>query len=185
VDVAKRELTAFVAALAASALLGAIAGLTWAAVTPRPLFQEISPQAAQLVNAESSAFIVADAWFCLIGAVGGLLTGVLGWLLLVRRGGWPAAAGLVLGAVGASFLAVYIGQTIGRATYYHQLATAATGTYFNANLLLGAQSALAFWPLVTSAVILIAGAGGRETRDEHITDVSGMWTEGQAGGHAP
>jgi hypothetical protein len=185
VDVAKRGLTAFAVALASSAVLGAVAGLIWAAVTPRPLFQEVSPQAAQLVNAESSAFIVADAWFCLIGAVGGLITGVAGWMLLVRRGSWPGAGGLVLGAVGASYLAVYIGQSIGRATYYHQLATAATGTYFNANLLLGAQSALAFWPLVTSAVIIIAGAGGRTPQDDKAADVSGMWTEGQAGGHAP
>jgi hypothetical protein len=156
----KRGLAFFGVALAGSAVLGAIAGVIWGAVAPRPLFQEVSVGAAQLVNAESSAFIAADAWFCLIGAVGGLIIGLAGWRLLIRRGDWPATAGLVLGAVGAGYLALYIGQTIGRATYFHQLSTAAAGTYFHANLLLGAQSALAFWPLLAGAVILIAAAGG-------------------------
>ena len=47
-------------------MLGVAAGLIWAAVAPRALLQEVGHGEAQLVNAESSAFILADGWFCLI-----------------------------------------------------------------------------------------------------------------------
>src|SRR5215472_3850248 len=79
---------AFAAGLAGSAVLGLVAGLVWAAVAPRPLLQQVAPGEAQLLNAESGAFITADAWFCLITAVGGVITGALGYRLLVRRAGW-------------------------------------------------------------------------------------------------
>jgi hypothetical protein len=113
------------------------------------------------VNAESSAFIAADAWFALITAVGGLITGVLGYRILVRRAGAASAAGLVLGAVGAALLALWVGDNIGLGTYNHLLASSADGTFFHASLGLGAKSALAFWPLCTSGVILVAEAGAR------------------------
>jgi hypothetical protein len=187
VTATKRGLTVFALALLGSVLLGVIAGLIWGAVAPRALYQEVSQGEAQLVNAESTAFIVADAWFCGIAAVGGLITGILGSRLLVRKDGWPAALGLVLGAVAAAYVAMEMGEVIGLSTFNHQLATAATGTYFNNSLALGAKSALAFWPLVTSAVIALTAAGGRQPAEQPADPgtVSGMWTPGQADGHAP
>lgn len=175
----KRALTVFVIGLAASVVLGAIAGWIWGAVAPRAVLAEVQPGEASLVSAESTAFIAADAWFCGITLVCGLITGVLGTRLLVKGDGWPAAAGLVLGAVAGTFLAMWVGDQIGLPTYNHLLATASPGTLFNESIALGAKSALAFWPLVTSAVIALT-TGARRPQP-----VSGMWTEGQAGGHAP
>ena len=175
-----------------------MAGLIWAAVAPRPLLQEIARGEAELVNAESAAFIVADAWFALITAVGGLITGILGYRLLVRRAGAAATAGLVLGAVAAASLAMWVGGNIGLGTYNHLLASSSNGAVFHSSLALGAKSALAFWPLCTSAVILLAETGARRsghaaarTRGRHASsapaapdgsgtpddpDASGMWT---------
>ncbi len=150
-------------ALAGSAVLGIVAGLIWAAVAPRPLLQEIAQGEAELVNAESTAFIVADAWFGLIAAVGGLITGVLGYRVLVRRAGAAAAAGLVLGAVAAAWLALWVGENIGLGTYNHLLASSPAGAFFHASLALGAKSTLAFWPLCTSGVILLAETGARRS----------------------
>ena len=53
-----------------------------------------------------------------------------------------------------------------------------------------AKSALAFWPMLTSAVILMAESGtrrsaGPERPDVPGPDVSGMWTTGPEGGHSP
>ncbi len=154
------------AALAGSAVLGVVAGLVWAAVAPRAVLQEIGPGEAQLVNAESHAFIVADAWFCLIVALGGVITGVVGYRLLVRRAGWTAAAGLVLGAVAAGLLTLWVGESIGLGTYNHLLATSRNGVFFNASLGLGAKSALAFWPGLTSVIVLLAEYGGRREVDK-------------------
>lgn len=179
----RRDWAAFAIGLAGSAVLGAIAGLIWGAVAPRALFQEVSPGAAQLVNAETTAYIVADVWFCGITALGGLITGIAGTRMLVRGGSWPAAAGLVLGAVAAAFVAMLVGQNIGLATYNHQLATAAAGTFFNSSLGLGAKSALAFWPLLTSAIIALT-QGARRAQPDQAT-LSGMWTQEHEGGHAP
>jgi hypothetical protein len=177
-----------VAALAGSAVLGVAAGIIWAVVAPRALLLQIGPGEAELVNAESHAFIVADAWFCLIVAVGGLITGILGYRFLVRRTGWPAAAGLVLGALAAALLALWIGGEIGLGTYNHLLATSKTGTLFHESLALGAKSALAFWPLLTSAVIMLAESGARRSAaatGPGSPDASGMWTSGPAGEHSP
>src|ERR1700676_1042441 len=152
----KQRLAAFLAALAGSALLGVVAGLIWSAVAPRAVLKEIARGEAQLVNPESSAFIVADVWFCAIAVAGGLITGILGYRFLVRRAGWIAAGGLLLGAVAAAFLALWIGENVGQGTYNRLRATSQTGTFFHDALGLGAKSALAFWPMRTSAVILMA-----------------------------
>ena len=157
----KGRLAAFTAALAGSAVLGVAAGIIWAAVAPRALLQEVAHGEAQVVNAESAAFIAADAWFCLITAVGGAITGVAGYRLLVRRAGWPAAAGLALGAAAAALLALWVGQNIGLGTYNHLLATSPNGTFFHSSLMLGAKSALAFWPGLTCLIMLVAEYGGR------------------------
>jgi len=157
----KGRLAAFAAALAGSAVLGVVAGLIWAAVAPRPLLQEAGHGEAQVVNAESSAFIAADGWFCLVVVLGGVITGLAGYRLLVRRAGWIAAAGLVLGAVAAGLLALWTGENIGLGTYNHLLAASPAGTFFRASLGLGAKSALVLWPGLTSLVILLAEYGRR------------------------
>ena len=167
-----------------------MAGLIWAAVAPRPLLQEIARGEAELMNAETTAFIVADAWFALIAAVGGLITGIFGYRILVRRAGAAATAGLVLGAVAAALLALWVGENIGLGTYNHLLASSAVGAVFHSSLALGAKSTLAFWPLCTSGVILLAETGARRSgqaparaRRRHARrapqdpDASGMWTD--------
>jgi hypothetical protein len=189
-------------------VLGIAAGLIWAAVAPRPLLQEIARGEAELVNAESTAFIVADAWFSLITAVGGVITGVLGYRLLIRRAGAAATAGLVLGAVAAAFVALWVGDNIGLGTYNHLLASSPTGASFHASLALGAKSALTFWLLCTSVVILMGETGSRRSgpapagaRSRHARrasqngapqdrasqdeDASGMWTDEPPGEHSP
>jgi len=148
-------------ALAGSAILGVAAGLIWAAVAPRALLQEVGHGEAQLVNAESTAYILADAWFCLIAVLGGTITGIVGYRLLVRRAGWTAAAGLVLGAVAAALLALWTGENMGLGTYNHLLAVSPDGAFFRSSLALGAKSALALWPGLTSVVVLLAEYGGR------------------------
>ncbi|HUB21978.1 MAG TPA: hypothetical protein VMA97_06180 [Streptosporangiaceae bacterium] len=166
-------------ALGGSAVLGVVAGLIWAAVAPRALLQEVARGEAELMNAETTAFIVADAWFALITAIGGLITGILGYRLLVRRAGAAATAGLVAGALAAAVLALWVGENIGLGTYHHLLASSAAGTVFRSSLALGAKSVLAFWPLFTSGVILLAETGARRRSD------SGPATARTRGRHAP
>jgi hypothetical protein len=157
----------FAVALAGSALVGLLAGLIWGEVAPRAMLQEVGSGTAALVNAETTAFIGADAWFCGIGAVAGLITGLLGYRFGVahRTGGARAAAtaGLILGAVAGTFVMLWLGEQIGLSGYSQHLASSPNGTMFHASLALGAKSALAFWPMFTAIVILVAEWGTRRT----------------------
>jgi len=169
----------FMVPLAGSALLGLLAGFIWGEVSPRAVLQEVGTGTAQLVNAETTAFIVADAWFCLISAVAGLITGLLGWrFLLAPRARRPAgairaacAAGLILGAVAGAFVMLWLGERIGLSGYDHHLAGSPNGTLFPASLSLGAKSALAFWPMATAIVILVGEWSGR--RSQRVQDADG------------
>ena len=105
------------AAAAATAVCGIPAGFAWGAVAPRVLVQVVGHGVAEVVNAETSAFIVADVWFCLIGVIGGVLTGSLGYLIAVRRRGAAAAAGLIAGALAASAVALWVGDLDGHAAF--------------------------------------------------------------------
>jgi hypothetical protein len=153
------------AVLAGSAVLGLLGGLIWGEAAPRATLQEIGTGTAELVNAETRAFIGADVWFCGIAIVAGLLTGVLGYRFAVSRrtGGGRAAvaASLIAGAVAGSFVMLWLGEQIGLSAYNQQLASSPNGTLFSASLVLGAKSALAFWPMFTAIVLLIAEWGAR------------------------
>lgn len=181
---ARGPVARFATGLAGSAVLGAFGGLLWGEVAPRATLRQVGPGEAAIVNAETHAFIAADAWFCGIAVVAGLLTGVLGYRYLVARQDGAAtaggqergtrgyggpdygraanvrravgAAGLILGALAGALLMMWLGGLVGLSGYQHTIATARNGTLFDASLSLGAKSALAFWPLVTSVVILVA-----------------------------
>ncbi len=159
----------FAIALAGSVLTGLLAGLVWGEVAPRAVLQEIGSGTAQLVNAETTAFIGADAWFCGIGAVAGLITGLIGYRFGVapRAGGARAAvtARLILGAVVGTFVMLWLGEQTGLSSYNQHLAASPNGTVFHASLALGAKSALVFWPMFTAIVIFVAEWGTRRTRD--------------------
>lgn len=159
----RRVVTGFAVPAVVTAAAGLLAGLIWQLVAPRVLVQEVGAGAAQVVNAETRAFIGADGWFCVIAAIAGLVTGIAGYLIGIRRRDPARAgavtAGLIGGAVAASFLMRWLGEQPGRGAYLSALAHSPAGTTFSAPLALGASSALAFWPLFTSVVIVIAEVG--------------------------
>ena len=154
-----------VAALAGSAVLGLLGGLIWGEFAPRALLEEVGTGTAQVVNAETRAFFGADVWFCAIAVVAGLLTGVLGYRLAVspREGTARAAvaAALILGALAGGLVMLWLGEQIGLSSYNHELGSSANGTLFSASLALGSKTALAFWPLFTAIVLLVAEWGTR------------------------
>jgi hypothetical protein len=145
------------AAAAGTAVLGVAAGLGWAAVAPRPLLVITAPGAASLANTETSAFIAADAAFCLVCLAGGVVSGVLGYVFAVRRHGPLAMAGLLAGALAAAFVARWVGEQWGLAAFRHLLVTRPAGARLRDTLSLGATGALGSWPLAAGLV-----AGGLE-----------------------
>jgi hypothetical protein len=148
-------LLGFGGALAGGVLLGLACGLAWAAAAPRAVFTVTGPGQASLVHVETGAFIGADAWYAGVAVAGGAILGLAGYQLAVRRFGPVPMAGIGLGAVAGAFAARWSGQQAGLAAFNSRLAASRPGTLLSAPVVLGARSAMAFWPL---AACLVAGA---------------------------
>ena len=148
---------AALAVAAGTAALGVAAGLGWAAVAPRALLVITAPGAAALVHTETTAFIAADVAYCLVCLAGGAVSGAFGYLFAVRKHGPLAMAGLLAGALAAAFVARWVGEHSGLATFRHLLATLPVGARLRDSLTLGAAGALGFWVLGAGVV-----AGGLE-----------------------
>jgi hypothetical protein len=146
------SVTASLAVVAGTAVLGVAGGYGWAALAPRAWLVMTSRGAAGLINPETSAFITADAAFCLVCLVGGVASGILGYLFAVRRYGPVAMVAIFAGALAAAYIARWIGQQSGLATFQHLLATLPAGAKLRDSLTLGAEGALSIWPLVAGLV---------------------------------
>ena len=152
-----RALLAAAAAIVGTAVLGVGAGFLWMALAPRAVLVVVAPGSANVVNPETSAFIAADGWFILLSVLGGLVSGLAGYPLAVRRYREPAMAGVLVGGLAAALVAMWIGQRSGRAAFNHGLAAGQPGSLLRAPLVLGGHGALAFWPLAAGLT-----AGGIE-----------------------
>jgi hypothetical protein len=152
-----RALVALAAVVAGTAVLGAATGLLWASLAPRALAVVIVRGSANVVNPETSAFIAADGWFALLTAAGGIISGLLGYALAVRRHGALAMTGVLAGALAATLIAMWIGQRSGAAAFNHSLAIDRPGTLLHVPPKVGGRGPLAFWPLAAGLT-----AGGIE-----------------------
>ena len=141
---------------ALTAVAGGPGGLAWAAVAPRVLVVVTGSGAADVVNPETPAFIAADGWFCVIGLAGGLLCGLAAYFAAVRSRGAPAAAAVIIGALGASLIAWWIGHIIGLSGFRADLMAGHSGAVLHAPLMLGAHPALVSWPLGAALGVLAA-----------------------------
>jgi|SRR5262245_30642908 len=138
------------AILIGSGLLGLAGGLLWTHVAPRAVYVVIARGSADIVNPETSAFIAADAWYCLIGVVGGLIIGLAGYLFAVRRHGPVPMIAIVAGSVIAGIAARWIGEHQGLHQFDRQLLTVHEGTLLHAPLALAGDTKAAIWPPVAS-----------------------------------
>ena len=138
------------AILVGSALLGVAGGFAWTQIAPKAVYVVIAHGSADVVNPETPAFIAADAWFCVVGAVGGLIIGLVGYLLVVRRHGPAPMAAILAGGVIAALVARWIGEHQGLHQFNRQLVSAPQGTLLHAPLALAGDTSAAIWPPVPS-----------------------------------
>jgi hypothetical protein len=153
----RRALVISLAVVAGTALLGVLGGFLWAVIAPRAALVMVGRGAANLVNSETNAFIAADGWYCLVCLAGGVISGLLGHRLAVRRHGPAAMAAVLIGGLAASLITWWVGEQSGLATFHHLLATLPAGAHLRAQLALGSRGAIAFWPLAAGLM-----AGGAE-----------------------
>src|SRR5258708_15535965 len=133
-----------------SVLLGLAAGLIWAQLAPRAIYVVVGRGSADVVNPETAAFIAGDAAFCVVGIIGGLIIGIAGYLLAVRRYGPAPMAAVLAGSVLAAGLARWVGEHHGLTAFNHQLLTSPAGTHLQAPLGLAGDTAATTWPTSAS-----------------------------------
>jgi hypothetical protein len=144
------SLLSALAVLAGSAIAGLAGGALWANLAPKAVYVVVARGSADVVNPETTAFIAADAWYCLIGAVGGAIIGLTGYLLAVRRYGPAPMAAILAGSVIAAMAARWVGENQGLHQFNRQLLSAGEGTLLHAPLALAGDTSAAVWPTVAS-----------------------------------
>lgn len=140
----------------ACVVLGVVMGLLWLWLAPRVMYVVKGDQVLY-VNPEGEERAGQDGIFALLGLGAGLLTALAAFLLTRRRGGGIAvAAGLALGGLGGSLLALGIGYWLGPTSdVLAHAKQAGEGHPFSDALKLGSEGALLVWP-ITAMVVLLA-----------------------------
>ena len=104
----RKDVPGSVGVAVVSLLLGAPAGLLWAAVTPHYVVH-YNADGAQLTDLESTkAFIGADGSYLLVMLGAGIVCGLLAWRFARRFGPWTVV-GLAVGGVLAALVAAAVG----------------------------------------------------------------------------
>lgn len=138
-------------------VLGALAGLLWAAVTPRASYTVQEDLSALISERGQSMVAAADVTFTLISLGLGLIVGVLGWVSLHRRG-WLVIVATVLASVAATIMAWRFGMTVGPQDFVERLAAAEAGDVVAKNLELRSLSALLVTPFAAVTPIMLLSA---------------------------
>lgn len=180
--------------IVASVLVGAAGGLVWILLAPRADYVVVTHGSADVINPETSAFIAADVAYCAIGVIGGLIIGLAGYLLAVRRyGPWPMAA-ILVGSTTAGMVARWLGEHSGLSEFNNHLLNSPIGTHLQAPLALAGDTSartwptmaslpdLAFWPLAACAVsgglVLMTVLRERSERTRYATGYPGTQPSG-------
>ncbi|MEV7007660.1 hypothetical protein [Streptosporangium sp. NPDC051022] len=128
-------------------LLGAVAGVLWSMLAPRPPYV-MTGQGPFLADPSTQALIAADGWFAVITGALGLACGAVGYSL--SRSARPLA--VVLGLAGGGLLGAYLALLVGAAVNLAPATITASGrtssSLFPGPLGLTAHGVMLAWPLL-------------------------------------
>ncbi|CAI9410148.1 hypothetical protein [Aestuariimicrobium sp. T2.26MG-19.2B] len=136
---------------------GLLAGFVWNVVVVRPVYVMGNDSVATTTERGLAQFFGADAWFSVIGLVGGAL---IGWLAWIRHGrqGWPVVPLAVVGSCLAGLLAWGFGIFLDSGDFASRIAAAKAGDQIPIELALRAKAALAVWPFGAVLPVLAASS---------------------------
>lgn len=139
--------------VAACLLVGVAAGLVWRLTTPLVGYTVTEDGRAVISENDMVDLFTADARFSALGAIAGLVLGLLALWWLRRRG-----AGLVAWAVGGPVLAglaCWLVGVLGGTPMAERVGQAAVGDVVPVDLALSSPVALAVWPFVALLPVLV------------------------------
>lgn len=151
------------AVVVASAGLGVLAAIVWFAVVTLPSYVIQPDGRATLSQTEVGELFAIDAWFTVIGLVGGLAIGVSSWIVL-RRLDWAVSVVALVGGLVAATACLMVAGWLGPGELEPRLAAANPGAEVPVAFALQATSAVAIWPFGALVVTMIGSAFTREER---------------------
>jgi hypothetical protein len=122
----REALSALVVALAA-AVSGVLLGLVWYVLAPPLPVRKVEGGVTFTVQ-QPEELAAQDGWFAILGFILGVVVAIAVWILVRRYRGPLQLAALLIGMVGAGFLAWKIGIQIDQDDYQQALAAAPMGT---------------------------------------------------------
>jgi hypothetical protein len=129
-----------------AAVLGALAGLLWEAISPHVTYVSIAGKAF-MVDPESPAVIGTDGRFVVITAALGLVCGIVAYLAGGRNNDLALVVGITVGGAIAALLAWRIGHQIGLDTFHRMVRASDQSKFFKGPVDLSARGVLVCWPL--------------------------------------
>lgn len=149
------------------AILGVLAGWVWSSVAVPPEFMLYRPGNAYYASeAEFAHAFEMDVAFAVTGAVAAVVGGlVVGWCFWNR--GWAVSLLAAVAAIGAGFLALWLGTQLGPQSVADSAAAARRGDTFTGPVDLGARSILLVWPILALVGVILA-VWLRAPRDEIV-----------------
>jgi hypothetical protein len=111
----------------AVAVAGVLLGLAWYLLAPPLPLKKVEGGLA-FTSPQPEELAAQDGWFAVLGFVFGVLVAVAAWTLARRHRGPIQLFALLIGAIGAGFLAWQVGTQIGQDEYRQAVASAPLGT---------------------------------------------------------
>ncbi|MCW2810615.1 MAG: hypothetical protein JWP61_1073 [Friedmanniella sp.] len=137
--------------------LGGVGGVVWQRVVHLPTYLVNPDGGASTTERGLTGFFGGDAWFVAVGAVVGVLLGVLGWRVL-RGVGWPLVLVVTLLAVAAGLVCWLVGYKLGPGDFAERLAAAQPGDEVPIELTLRAKASLLAWPFMAVVPVLLGSS---------------------------
>ncbi|SNR45299.1 hypothetical protein SAMN06264365_102491 [Actinoplanes regularis] len=155
----RRTLAVGFGSAAVVTLLGAPLGLLWHTLAPGVPVIDAGENGIVINEPSPEQYIAADGWLVLLGLGFGLLVAIAAWLVLRRDRGPALLLGVVAGAgVATNWVAVPLGELLGKDAYEHWRAAATQGaTYLAPPALHSIAPTLV--PAFAAAIVLTLLAG--------------------------
>jgi hypothetical protein len=144
--------------------LGAATGVFWWLLVKPPAYEVNSNGGATTSERGLAEFIAADAWFCAIGLVVGLLIGLAAWRWL-RTLGWTIVLVVLLCATASALTCWLVGYRLGPGDFSARLAAAQPGDLVPIPLTLRARASLLAWPFFAIIPVLLGSSLGRDDEE--------------------
>ena len=129
-----------------------------------PAYELNSNGGATTTERGLTEFIAADAWFCAIGLVAGLLIGLAAWRWL-RTLGWSVVLVVLVCATAAALTCWLVGYRLGPGDFSARLAAAQPGELVAIPLTLRARASLLTWPFFAVIPVLLGSSLGRDDEE--------------------